>query len=471
VLGAKCPFGKEERMSTTGSPLRAGAARIDITPDLGIQLAGDIGRLRPVEEIRERLYASALAVESGGERACLLSVDLLSMGCDWADRIRREAAGRFGLRPEAILVHVVQNHAAPALGHLFLTGARTRFPAEYPWLMGGDDRYHAPTADRCVEAIGRAVANLEPAVLHAGRGIDGRVAFNRRFVMRDGTARCHPPTCDPGILHVEGPTDPEVAVATFTNADGKVIAALLHHTCHPCHGYPHRYVIGDWPGAWAELMRGHWGEGCVPLVVNGCCGNIHHRDHTNPDYRQDHLRMAGMLAETTLRTLDSLKPVAVERIDARRVVLSIPIRQLSEGDLSAAARLFEKHPEPLWTDEAKTSVDWDWVYAVTMLDLEDARRERPSFPYEVQVFRLGGLGLVGLMGEPFVEAQLEIKQASRMPHTFVAHFCNGYVGYVPTQRAFKGGGYETRTGAGSRLAPDALERITTAAIELLDGAP
>ena len=447
--------------------LRAGAARIDITPDIGIQLAGDIGRLRPVEEIRERLYASALALECRGQRMCLLSVDLLSMGCDWADRIRREAAERFGLHPEAIMVHVVQNHAAPALGHLFLTGARTRFPAEYPWLMGGDDRYHAPTADKCVEVIGRAVANLEPATLEVGRGMDGRVAFNRRFVMRDGTARCHPSTCDPAILHVEGPTDPEVGVATFTNRGSEVIAALLHHTCHPCHGYPFRYVIGDWPGAWAALMRRHWGERCVPLVVNGCCGNVHHRDHTNPDYRADHLSMASMLAETTRRTLGAMKPVEVERMDARRQVLEIPIRELSREDLAAAARLLEKHPEPMWIDETRSSVDWDWVYAVTFLDLEDARSERPTFPYEIQVFRLGDLSLVGLMGEPFVEAQLEIKRASPAPHTFVAHFCNGYVGYLPTRRAFEGGGYETRTGAGSKLAPDALEQITARAGELL----
>ena len=72
--------------------LRAGAARVDITPEMGIQLAGDIGRLRPVEEIRERLYANALVVEAQGQRLCLLSADLLAIGCDWSDRIRQGAA-------------------------------------------------------------------------------------------------------------------------------------------------------------------------------------------------------------------------------------------------------------------------------------------------------------------------------------------------------------------------------------------
>jgi hypothetical protein len=365
-------------------------------------------------------------------------------------------------------VHVVQNHASPSIGHLFVIGSRTRFPPEYPWIMGGDDRYHGVAADRCVEALARAAEALEPVSLHAGRGMDGRVAFNRRFVMRDGTARCHPPACDPAILHVEGPTDPEVGVATFTNRRGQVVAALLHHTCHPCHGYPHRYVIGDWPGAWVELMREHWGGGCVPLVINGCCGNIHHCNHLDPDYRPDHRRMAALLAETTRRVLAAgLAPVAVPGIQARRTVLPLPLRVPSQAELAAARRLLREHPEPWWCDETRTSVEWDWVYAVNRLDLADARRERPEFPYEIQTFRLGDLSLTGLMGEPFVEGQLEIKRTAPTRHTFVAHFCNGYVGYVPTRRAFKGGGYETRTGSGSKLPVDALEKITAAAQRLL----
>ena len=41
--------------------LRAGAAETDITPAMDIQIAGDIGRRRPVNEIRERIYAKILA--------------------------------------------------------------------------------------------------------------------------------------------------------------------------------------------------------------------------------------------------------------------------------------------------------------------------------------------------------------------------------------------------------------------------
>jgi len=40
-------------------------------------------------------------------------------------------------------------------------------------------------------------------------------------------------------------------------------------------------------------------------------------------------------------------------------------------------------------------------------------------------------------------------------------------GYVPTRRAFAGGGYETRTAGWSRLAPEALEIIERETVGLL----
>jgi hypothetical protein len=298
--------------------------------------------------------------------------------------------------------------------------------------------------------------------------MDGRVAFNRRFVMRDGTARTHPPRCDPQILHAEGPTDPEVGVVTFTGPDGRMVASLLHHTCHPTFGYPHRYVIADWPGAWSELMREQVGG--VPLVVNGCCGNVHHTNHLDPDqdWRWDGYReMAGKLMETTRRVLERVEPLPSTPLAWERTVLRLPLRTLTPEVIEAARRMVEAYPTPKFLDDEKTRVDWDWVYAVTTLDLQATEERDPFCDYEIQAFRLGDMALVTLMGEPFVEAQLRIKLASPAPYTLVAHFCNGYVGYVPTAEALRRGGYETRTANWSKFQPAALDQIVEAAVDLL----
>ena len=447
--------------------LRAGAAEADITPAPDIQLAGDIGRRRPVEEVRERLYAKALALESAGRRCCVLSLELAVVAEPWVAEIRRRAAERLGLAPEAVLVHALQIHSAPSLGHFMLSDAYRGIPDALWWLRGGDDRYNEPAADAILHAMESAFAALEPATVHVGREIDGRVAFNRRFVLRDGTARGHPkPHERKQILHCEGPIDPEVGVLVLRAEDGRNLAALLHHTCHPVHGYPHRYTLADWPGAWAAGMRAALGRDCVCMVLNGCCGNIHHHNHLDPRHVSNHLRMGSLLTESACAALRELErqPAA---LGGRNVRLRLELRPLTDEAIRSARDLLARCPEPPWRDPEKTAIEWDWVYAHATMDLAERQAADRFTDYEVQVLRLADTALVALPGEPFVEGQLELKRRSPAPYTFLAHMANGSAGYVPTREALARGGYETRTANWSRLAPAALERIVDAADGLL----
>jgi hypothetical protein len=141
---------------------------------------------------------------------------------------------------------------------------------------------------------------------------------------------------------------------------------------------------------------------------------------------------------------------------------------LPSEEIERARQLLSQHPEPIMEERGGLpSVSWDWVYAHSMLDLEERYQRQAFYDYEVQVLRVADWALVALVGEPFVEVQLSIKAQSPFAHTFVAHMCNGYVGYVPTPEALEKGGYETNTANWSKLRPDALETIGSAAIELL----
>ena len=446
--------------------LRAGAAKVDISPEIGIQIAGDIGRRRPCTGIKEPIYARALVLEQNGRRYCILSLDVLAIDTPYVDEIRRRAQDAFGLPPEAVMVHVTQNHAAPSIGNHFCRDTCDLFPAEHQWLRGGDERYNEPAVAGAVEAIGEALARLERVSVAAGRSIDGRVAFNRRYVARDGSVLWQPRDCNPNILHVEGPTDPEVGVVTLSTQDGSVVATLLHHTCHPVHGFGGNEVIGGWPGAWCTQMEQHFGDGCTALAINGCCGNIHHVNFLSPDPMPDHTEMARMLVESTHRALETMTPLDASEFGWCQRILPVPRREIPDELLAEARQMLTDHPQPLWKDEIR--VEWDWVYTVGIIDIADERTTDPDHPYELQAVRIGDFALLALMGEPFVEAQLAIKLASEFPFTHVAHMCNGYLGYVPTLRAFSGGAYECRTGRGSRLVPEALDMVEAASIDLLN---
>jgi hypothetical protein len=60
-----------------------------------------------------------------------------------------------------------------------------------------------------------------------------------------------------------------------------------------------------------------------------------------------------------------------------------------------------------------------------------------------------------------------VKTGSPFPDTLIATLANGWHGYAPTLEAFTRGGYEPRFAYPSRLAPEAGDRMTDAALELL----
>jgi len=200
--------------------------------------------------------------------------------------------------------------------------------------------------------------------------------------------------------------------------------------------------------------------------VNGCCGNIHPRNPIAPSEAKTYREMGRILTDDARNILERLVPIDGPLSHAVRRV-RIPLRDLDVVKVRKAQRFLDGHPEPEWTDARKTQISWEWVYAISILDLARYKEEHPCFDYEVQGFRLGDVALLALSGEPFVEGQLKIKLSSPAAFTMIAHMSNGYVGYIPTPEAIGRGGYETETCHWSKLTPKAMETITTTAIELL----
>lgn len=452
-------------MSRDGESLLAGAAQVDVTPPLGTQIAGDIGRYRPTEQIRDPLHARVLVLRSGRTTVCLIAADLCGFSGRVAAELRRRVAELLGTEPAHVLMHATQNHSGPSLGNCMIY--EMPVPAGLEWIQGGDERYTALFSERALRAVQTAAAALQPVTLKGARGMDGRLAFNRRFIARDGTGRFQPGRCDPDLLCPEGPADAEVSLAVLADRNDRPVAALLHHTCHPCHGYPHRWISADWPGFWSQGVRALLGGDCVALTLNGFCGNILHSNPLDPDHRSNIYLMGEKLMETTRRIQPSLKPLAAVPLACASRTLRIPLRRIPPDELRRARRLIDRHPEPIWKDAEKTRIDWDWMYALATLDLARRQARRSRFDFEIQILRLGGLAVIGWPGEPFVEAQLAIKKGSPAALTFAVHECNDDIGYIPTRQAFTYGGYETRTANWSPLDPGALESCTAATRRLL----
>ena len=440
----------------TEQQLSVGAAKADITPEYGTQISGDIGRYRPVEEIRDRLYARIILVKSGRAAACVIACDMACVARDKGLKIRTMVADIIGAAPENVMLHCVQSHSAARVGGMFEDPQKI-LPPELWWVRGETPAYNELFTQRIREGAAAAAKRLVPAKVKFARAIEGRCAFNRRFVMRDGSAKTHPRNCDENILHCEGPIDPEASLTLFEGLDSKPIAGLLHFTCHPIHGYPHRYISADWPGLWSEKVREKLGGDCVVGCINGACGNISPMDHINPDFdRAKSLdSMLSRLAQTGEKLIANLKEVAGTPLRTASHLVQIPWNQPSPQAAEKARKMIEDHPLPIFLDAKKESIAWEWVFAMRDLDKLSKIRTNPYYDFEIQAFRIGDVVIVGWPGEPFVEAQLEVKLKSKTRFVVVGHECNDECGYRPTLKAAQRGGYE----AWGKLPPGTLEKI------------
>ncbi len=450
--------------------LSCGVAQVDITPDYPARIAGAYIK-RFAERVLDPLYAKAVVFSDGTKKVCFVSVDVTIITAECSARIRGAASG-IGFDRDAVMIHATQTHTAPALGNFHLDPEFNIQPSSGEWLRGAESRYVEFAIPRIVEAIRQANADLQPVSVSTGRAIEGRVAFNRRAVIDDGSGVFMPrrtwplPLGPTRMSHLEGPIDPEVAVLVIRGTDGKIRSMLLHHTCHPVSLMGQMLISADWPGAWSRTMKDVAGSQCLPVVVNGCCGNINPWNPFDPEYKDDHERMGRTLAKTTSNLLaakDHLRSIGEPIVDFASESIVLPIRKVPPDQLAHARDVIRQHPEIQWADKEKTRVDYNWYRAAMLVCLDLQRRREKHIDYEIQVLRIGNAAIVGLPGEPFVEGQLAIKQASPAARTIIAHCVNQYVGYIPTRRAFQypegRRGHEVNTSTWAKLEPDALDRI------------
>jgi len=445
--------------------LRAGAAQVDITPEAGVQLGGDVCSYRPAEFVLDPIYAKALVLECNGRKLCFVAVDLLSITKHYSTKIRELAAEKFGFEKEAVMISAIQSHTAPALGH-YLPFENLKLPPESNWLRGGDDQYYSFAVERIIKAIELAHNALEPVKIGVDSGIEGRVAFNRRMVMRDGSIGM-PYGPNTRYRYLEGPMDPELGVMCLRTDSLRILAMLVSYTCHPVNVFPRPIVSADWPGVLADKLREAHGKECVPLILNGACGNINPYDPFDPYYTKDHLRMGHILAETAGKVIETLNYKDDIVLDWRSRHLKISIRELDPKKLEEAQKILAENPEPVWVDSEHKRVDPKWIFAAILVDRYNQRQRNPEYDCEIQVFRVGNAAFVGWPGEPFVEGGLQVKLKSPTFPTYIVHNTStlpASVGYTPTKRAFEQGGHEITW---SRLVPEALDIIVDATIDLL----
>src|SRR3954452_22544474 len=173
--------------------LRAGSARVDITPPNGYPFSSWGLRTGVAVGIHDPLLAQALVLDDGERTVAIVAVDLGNVAREFTDDVRTRVQALTGIPPDAILINASHTHSGPP-----------GIPRRSGISLGGDtpgyDGYAAVLPDLVAGAVFSAYYHRRPARVGAGVGQAGGISTNR--------------------VHKDDPIDDSVSVLRVDGEDG-----------------------------------------------------------------------------------------------------------------------------------------------------------------------------------------------------------------------------------------------------------
>ena len=391
---------------------KAGTARVVITPQQPIWMAGYASRDRPSEGTIHDLWAKALVLEdSNGKRVVLISTDLVGIRKNLSESIRNQLEKQFGLTRAQIILNSSHTHTGPqteSIGHMYQLDSKE---------LNKIDSYAQKLDGQIVNLVGRALRSLQPVKLYSGNGV-ARFQVNRRNNTEATLSQ---------QIELKGPNDYAVPVIKVVNDKGEMMAIAFGYACHNTVLSGYKWS-GDYAG-FAQLELEKQYPGATALFFQGAGAD------QNPLPRR-----TVALAEQYGKTLAA----AVNR------VLNEEMKPLSSKLSVAYSEVnlrFEK-PSPTMADlkkimeESSNYPDYLKHNAKVLLKkLENGETLITSYPYPVQVWKLGEQPLIALGGELVIGYAIELKRIFGQ-NIFVLGYNNDVMAYIPTSIILREGGYE-----------------------------
>ena len=98
--------------------MKAGISKQKITPPVGVDLTGYLGRPGPSNKLHDDLFVTALILDDGDSRIGIISMDVLGTDLDQDARLRRAISESTGIDADNLMIVATHTHAGPALSTL-----------------------------------------------------------------------------------------------------------------------------------------------------------------------------------------------------------------------------------------------------------------------------------------------------------------------------------------------------------------
>ena len=457
-----------------------------------------------ISEYEEKpLTVTAFVVDSGDDQMVLCSVDIVSISYllvnDVKEALKKENLK--GLDEDRIILAAIHTHTGP--GYKGKGVRRANKNAGDAGIRSGrqilidalpEGRKYVESApvsknDKITtleEARDEIVAKITKAIktawLTRSEGgystAFGRAAIGlcRRVTYNDGSAQMWGDTNKAAFDALEGGNDSGVELMYVFNADKKLTGIVANVAC-PAQCVQHRHFIS--PDFWGEtkmLLRRHFGEDIFLLALCSAAGdqcpvdlvrwvepesdvndpNITRKNPLKRKADPSMFDLAGM-KKAGKRLANEIIDVYEEGIDEpttdavfehEKLMMQLPLRRVTLADEELAKReirayLATKSGDIDYNDVANMHV---YTGLLQRLELQD---KIDIVDTEVHIMRLGNIAFATNPFELFLDYGNQIRVRSLAEQTFLVQLANGHEGYLPTEKAEKGGHYSAYVSSGT----------------------
>jgi len=474
------------------SKLKFGWAEVDITPDKKVSLGGQFAE-RISEYVEKPLTATALAVSSDDEQMVLVSCDLISMPVNVLDAIREKLIGNsFGLDPEKVIISAIHTHTGPILPvQRKLPESKAAKAALADFLPAGKKYVEKQNVSANPEIISKeeTVALIAERVSNVvikawnnrkdGSFVNafGRapVGMCRRASYSDGSAQMWGETNQAVFTAVEGGSDTGIELL-YVFDENKELKGIIANLACPAQCVQHRLFVS--PDFWGEVkvrLRKRFGENIFLLPQCSAAGdqcpvdivrwvepesdvNDPNIDRKYPLKRKadpsmfdiDGMKLTGRRIANEIIAVfeDGLDELCGDAEFTHSVKnINLPIRRATlEDELKARKAITDyldkKDGDVDYNDAAKLQVHLGILKRIEVQNMQEMLEN------EVHIVRLGNIAFATNPFELFLDYGNQIKARSKAEQTFLIQLACGSNGYLPTEKAEKGGHYSAFIGSG-----------------------
>lgn len=408
-----------------GPGLKAGAAKVDITPAPN--------ELPPTYEgVHDRIYSRAIVVDNGKTGAVLITVDVGGLSDDTWKNVTGRIEKELGIPAVNVLMTATHTHSSP--------------------------RRQGTGLDELIfKSAQQAKAAARPARIGYGTGVSF-ININRNIIDRKTNGWWEGPNYD-------GPSDKTVAVITFEDLEGQPIAVYYNYAMHAVIMGQLDQVSGDVPGAASRYIEDSFDDKIVAVWSTGAAGD------QNPIFFQQTYDLREIRIKDYAKRgedISNAMPPGGQGLNKQDPTVKRLMNQQKQMSASMGQMLGEEVLRVMReTGRKSTSAP---IFAAQKI-LTCPGRERtnqgrggiagtykdgPDVSVRLSLLMLDDIAIGAVSGEVFNLIGQRFKRESPFARSMMATITNGRstTGYIPNDAAF---GYQVFEVLSSRLKPGCAE--------------